>query len=261
MNDGSLRKRCYGTGDGTMCPCRAGALMSVPGATFTRMSTEITVRGSYSAFQPPERGTVHASINYHGPEMDWVYDQVARDLAAVRESVLRLRDGDMAAVTWWSAAQLRTWSHRPRNDDGEQLPLVHDAAIGVEVKFRDFAALSQWVGEHVSGTEGFSVSYVDWALTSQSRDDLIMKVRTGAVHDAAARAQLYADALGLGEVRPVAIGDAGMLGGQANPAGGGDTGLMAAVAAAPRGRPDVELVPEDIRVSAIVDGRFLAGAP
>ncbi|PRC44719.1 SIMPL domain-containing protein, partial [Mycobacterium sp. ITM-2017-0098] len=209
------------------------------------MSTEITVRGSYSAFRPPERGTVHASISYHGPEKDWVYDQVARDLDVVKESILRLEDGD-GAVTRWSAAQLRTWSHRPRNDDGEQLPLIHDASIGVEVKFRDFTILSQWVGGHITGTEGFELSYVKWALTTKSRDELVTHVRTGAVREAAARAQLYADALDLGTVRPVAIADAGMLGAQAHSQGGDGIGPLHAAPGSSGGGPDVDLVPEDI---------------
>lgn len=222
------------------------------------MSTEITVRGSFSAFQPPERGTVHASISYHGPEKDWVYDQVARDLEVVKESIRRLEDGDNGAVTWWSAAQLRTWSHRPRNEDGEELAPVHVASIGVEVKFRDFTALSQWVGAHLTGTEGFELSYVRWALTTTSREELVARVRTRAVQDAAARAQLYADALDLGPVRPIAIADAGMLGAQARSPGGDGIGSLDAAPASSGGGPDVELVPEDIRVSATVDARFVA---
>lgn len=222
------------------------------------MSTEITVRGSFSDFQPPERGTVHASVSYHGPEKDWVYDQVARDLEVVKESIRRLEDGDHGAVTWWSAAQLRTWSHRPRNEDGEELPTVHVASIGVEVKFRDFTALSQWVGEHLTGTEGFELSYVRWALTTKSREELVARVRTRAVQDAAARAQLYADALDLGTVRPTAIADAGMLGGQAQSQFGDGFGSVDAAPASSRSGPDVELVPEDIRVSATVDARFVA---
>ena len=211
------------------------------------MSTEITVRGSFSAFQPPERGTVHASISYHGPEKDWVYDQVARDLAVVKESILRLEDGDDGAVTRWSAAQLRTWSHRPRNEDGDELPVIHDASVGVEVRFRDFTALSQWVGGHV-----------EWALTATSRDELVTRVRTRAVQDAAARAQLYADALELGKVRPIAIADAGMLGAEAHSQGGDGMGFLHAAPASSRGGPDVELVPKDISVSATVDARFVA---
>ena len=48
------------------------------------------------------------------------------------------------------AEQLRTWSNRPWNSDGKQLPLVHHASVGIEVKFRDFGVLSRWVGEHVA---------------------------------------------------------------------------------------------------------------
>lgn len=223
------------------------------------MSTEITVRGSFSAFQPPERGTVHASISYHGPDAEWVYDRVARDLDVVKQSILRLKDGDNGAVTWWSAQQLRTWTNRPTDRDGEELPLVHVASVGIEVKFRDFTALSQWVGGHITGTEGFEISYVRWALTSKSREELTTRVRTGAVQDAAARAQLYADALKLGTVRPIAIADAGMLGAQVNPDRGVGIASMDAAPAPSGGSPEVELVPEDIRVSATVEARFVAG--
>jgi hypothetical protein len=108
------------------------------------MSTEITVRGSFSAFQPPERGTVNASVAYEGPEKEPVYDRVARDLEVLKSSIVLLKD--QGTVTWWSADQLRAWSNRPWNDKGEQLPLVHHASVGVEVKFRDFGALSRWVG-------------------------------------------------------------------------------------------------------------------
>src|SRR5258707_903959 len=119
------------------------------------MSTEITVRGSYAAFQQPERGTANVSIGYEGAEMEPVYDWVARDLEAVKATVLPLLNGERGPVTWWSAEQLRTWSTRPWNSDGEQLPLVHHASVGVQVKFLDFQALSRWVGEHIAGTEGF----------------------------------------------------------------------------------------------------------
>lgn len=221
------------------------------------MPTEITVRGSFSAFQSPERGTVHASIGYEGPEMQAVYDRVARDLETVKESVIQLEGDGQGAVTWWSAQQLRTWSTRPWNQDGKRLPLVHHATVSVEVKFRDFVAPSQWVGEHVSTTDGFNLSRVEWALTEKRRDELVEDVRTKAVQDAATRAQLYADALGLGAVSPVALADAGMLGTHALNEGGG--GFLRAAPASARGGPDVELVPEDVRISATVDGRFVAG--
>lgn len=221
------------------------------------MSTEITVRGTFADFQPPERGTVHASIACEGPAMQPVYDMVARDLEAVKDSVERLKGGEHGAVTWWSARQLRTWSNRPWHKDGKQLPLVHHARVDVEVKFRDFNALSRWVGEHIANTKGFSTSRVEWALTVKRRDELSKQVRTRAVHDAVTRAQQYADALGLGEVRPVAIADAGMLSPDLHPDGGHGAAFLRAGAVSGGGGADVELAPEDIEISAAVDARFL----
>lgn len=46
------------------------------------MSTEIIVRGSFSAFRPPERATVHATLGYEGPKVDSAYERVVRDLDA-----------------------------------------------------------------------------------------------------------------------------------------------------------------------------------
>jgi uncharacterized protein YggE len=218
------------------------------------MSTEITVRGSFSAFQPPERATVQAAISYEGPAMQPVYERVASDLRAVKASVDPLEQS--GAVTWWSAEELRTWSNRPWNKDGKVLPPVHHASVGVEVKFRDFTALSRWVGERIAATDGFRVGRIQWALTVDHRDKLREQVRARAVQDAAARAQQYADALGLGEVRPVAIADAGMLGAGLAPAQGPATAYVRA-AAVGGGGSDVEFVPEDIEVSATVDARFV----
>lgn len=221
------------------------------------MPTEITVRGTFMAFQAPERGTVHATIAFEGPAMEPVYDRVARDLEAVKASVTPLKSGDHGPVTWWSAQQLRTWSTRPWNTDGIQLPLVHHASVGIEVKFRDFSALSRWVGQHVATTDGFRVASVEWTLTSKRRTEMQRQARFRAVEDAVLRAQQYADALGLGKIRPVAIADAGMLGDGVHPERGGGAAHMRAVAAAAPGVSDVELVPEDIEVSAAVDARFV----
>ena len=221
------------------------------------MATEITVRGSYSAFEPPERGTIHATIAYEGAAMEPVYSRVARDLESVKASITPLKSGNDEPVTWWSAEQLRTWSNRPWNNEGKQLPLVHHASVAIEVKFRDFAALSRWVGEHTANTEGFRVSQVEWALTVDRREALLKEVRTRAVQDAVRRAQQYADALGLGEIRPVAIADAGMLGAQLDREGGQSPAYLRAAAVG--GAADVALVPEHIEVAVAVDARFVVG--
>ena len=190
--------------------------------------------------------------------MEPVYDRVARDLEAVMASVTPLKTGDHGPVTWWSADQVRTWSSRPWNKDGKQLPLVHHASVAIEVKFRDFAALSRFVGQHVADTDGFRISHVEWALTSKRRTELQRQVRTRAVEDAVIRAQQYADALGLGKIHPVAVADAGMLVASPHPEGGVGAAYLRA-AGSPAGSAEVELLPEHIEVSAAVDARFVSG--
>ena len=220
------------------------------------MATELTVRGTYRAFQTPERGTVRAQLAFEGPRQQPVYERVVRDLEAVKESVAVLHDADRGPVTWWATRHVRTWAERPFNKDGVQLPLVHHAGVGLEVKFKDFAALARWVGRHVEETDGFRLDGVTWALTAKRRQELVREVRARAVQDAAARAQQYADALDLGKVRPVAIADAGMLGEGLHP----QTGQEAAYARAAKapGGGELELVPEDIEVADSVDARFVA---
>ncbi|PRC59674.1 SIMPL domain-containing protein, partial [Mycobacterium sp. ITM-2017-0098] len=56
------------------------------------------------------------------------------------------------------------------------------------------------------------------------------------------------------------IADAGMLGAQAHSQGGDGIGPLHAAPGSSGGGPDVDLVPEDIRVSATVDARFVAAS-
>lgn len=221
------------------------------------MSTEIIVRGSFSAFHPPERATVHATLGYEGPAIEPVYERVVRALDTVKSTITPLHHPDTGPVTWWSTGQVRTWANRPWNNEGKQLPLVHHASVDIEVKFSDFTALSRWVGGHVTDTGGFSLSRIEWALTAKHRDELVEQVHTRAVQDAVTRAQRYADAIGLGPVRPVAIADAGMLG--RAPEVSSSPRMMRAMAAPGGGAPEMEFAPADIEVSASVDAKFVAG--
>nr|MDT0525469.1 SIMPL domain-containing protein [Streptomyces sp. DSM 41633] len=147
-------------------------------------------------------------------------------------TITPLHNRDAGPLTWWDTGQVRTWANRPWTYEGKQLPLVHHASAGLEVKFSDFTAMARWVGGHVTETGGFSLSRIEWALTAKHRDELVVRVHTAAVHDAVTRAQRFSDALGLGPVRPVAIGDAGMLG--RSPEGSSSPLAMRAMAA-PKG--------------------------
>ncbi len=194
--------------------------------------------------------------------MEPVYSRVARSLSGVRSSVADFEGGDDPAVTRWSAGQLRTWSSRPWNQDGEQLPLVHHASVDVEVEFRDFAALSAWVSEQVASTEGFHVTNTRWTLTAERQGLEMERVRTSAVRDALNRARSYATALGLADVHPVAIADAGMLGGGQGFNGAiGPAGKMAMLhAAVADDEAGIDFSPRDMEVTASVDARFVANA-
>lgn len=192
--------------------------------------------------------------------MEPVYDRLARVLEAVKASILPLHNPDGGPITWWSAQQLRTWSHRPWNKDGVQMPPVHHAAVNLEVKFSDFAALSRWVADHTIDSDGFRVSRVAWALTERRRDELRKQVHVEAVRDAVTRAQHYAEALGIGPIRPIAIADAGMLGTNLHPESAPTASYLRAGFAEPAGAgggPQVEFTPQDIEVAAAVDARFL----
>lgn len=224
------------------------------------MAIEITVRGTFSMFHRPERGTVQATIAYEDSRMEPVYQRLVTDLDTVGESIAALHDPDLGPVTWWSAEQLRTWSTRPWNKDGKQMPLVHHAAVAVEVKFRDFAALSRWVGDCTASIAGFRVTQVDWALTVKRKDELLREVRTLAVQDAVTRAQQYSDALGLGVVSPGSIADAGMLVAGLHPAGEASVGPVQPRAGGAN-TAQLELLPNDIEVKAVVDARFVAEKP
>lgn len=210
-----------------------------------------TVRGAHRAFHPPERGTVHARVSLEGPDSQSVYNGVARSADAVVSSISELHDPEEGPVTWWSSGSLRTWSNRPWNSEGLQLPLVHHAQIDFQVKFRDFGSISGWLARAMK-TQGFAVDRIEWTLTDALSQELTAASRVEAVRAAVDKAQAYADALGLGEVRCSELADAGMLGTGSPMAA--DGAMFARMAG---GGPEVSFAPEDIEICTEVDAVFL----
>ena len=217
---------------------------------------EITVRGRSSSAHPPERATVYLHVSIEGATRDGVFGAVNTSAATIAAQLGPLVDPERGPVTTWSADQVRTWSERPGNDSGRQLPHVHHAAVDFRVTFADFAALSRWISTVVP-LPGVNVSHLDWTLTDARRVQLIELTRDAAVADAVAKARSYARSLGLGEVRPVAIADLGMLdGGQlAEPS----MRYAAASFARDGGEAVLDFTPQDVTLDAAVDARFRAG--
>lgn len=217
----------------------------------------MTVEGRFDLHHPAERGTVVLTVGFEGRDRERVVQQTLHAHGRLADEAQRLADPGAPAVTWWSSDRIRVWADRPWNADGKQLPLVHHAAVRLDVKFADLARLAAWV-EDVAARDGVTVDGVEWALTEVTRTRLTADARTRAVQDALATATTYAQALGLSSVRPLAVADPGMLGDQSRPTAepGAVQMARAAAAAAPAG--GLDLKPEDITVAARVHARFAA---
>lgn len=223
--------------------------------------TVITVQGQHSSFHPAERATVHLSIHFDGPRRGSVFDAVNAAAEDVRARVTVLHDAQKGPITWWSSDSVQVWGDRPWNQDGKQLPVVFHARINFTAKFGDFAALARFV-EDLAGIDGVTISQLEWALTDTRRVAVTAEVRSRAVKDAVSKATVYAQSIGLGSVRAIAIADPGMLGDQVGASGGGGMQFAASSrqfkAMDAGGTPELSLKPEDIEVSAVVDARFVA---
>lgn len=221
------------------------------------MPTVITVQGRFTAWYPAERATVRLGVAFDGPKREGVLAAATESVQAVTDSVKALHDPDAGPVTWWSSDRIRVWAQRPWNNEGKQLATVHHAAISVTVKFKDFDALADWLSLAAT-VPGVQVNGIDWALTEAKRTSVTTEVRSRAVKDAADKARVFAQAIGLGTVTATAIADPGMLGVSGEgPAPAPAMMRAGAYAAAPAGA-SLDFTPEDIEVTSAVDARFEA---
>jgi uncharacterized protein YggE len=220
--------------------------------------TIITVQGRFSALYPAERATVEVSVHREAAEREKAFGGTTAAAATVRETIIALHDPSGGPVTSWSSDSVQVWTEKPWNNEGKQLPPVFHARIGFTVKFSDFDALGRWI-EAVAATESVTVESVTWALTEARETAVTAEVRSRAVKDAVAKAGVYAQSIGLGSVKALAIADPGMLGDPVHsaPAMGGMLLSASKRGLQPDG-PATSLKPDDIEVAAVVDARFVA---
>ena len=218
--------------------------------------TIITVQGRFSDWYKPERATVALSVSFDGPDRAPVFEHATRAADIVRSTITSLHDSQAGPVTRWSSSTLAVWSTKPWNNEGKQLAPVIHAALDFSVRFSDFEALARMI-EVVAGLDGVSILNIEWSLTAGREASVTADVRSRAVTDAVAKASVYAQSIGLGSVRAIALADPGMLGDQ-----GGAPMPFAAEGRAMRmgsvGGTELRLKPEDIGVTAVVDARFIA---
>jgi len=220
--------------------------------------TVITVQGRFSAYYPPERASLFLIAHLEGPNRDVVFSETNESADLVRGRITGAHDSHTGPITWFSSDNVQIWSEKPWNQNGVQLEPVHHAQIGFTVKFNDFVHLARFV-EDVVPIPGVTVKNIEWALTDTSRLGALAEVRSRAVKDAVSKASVYAQSIGLGTVRAVALADEGMLSDLSprSSRGASASGMRLAGAAEQAG-PELSLKPEDIEIEAVVDARFLA---
>jgi uncharacterized protein YggE len=218
--------------------------------------TIITVQGEYELHQPAERGTVRLTVAYDGKSRDEVLARTTQRHVSLTSELRDIHNPQSGPVTWWASDQLRVWGERPWNQDGKQLPIVYHAQVGIEAKFSDLGALSDWVGV-VSLLDGVTVSGVTWALTEARKQTLVQEARRRAVENAVAKATVYATSLGLGSVKPLALSDPGMLGDHTS-SPQTQQPMFARAASNDLSGGTLALKPEDITIAVQVHARFAA---
>ncbi|ACQ78755.1 protein of unknown function DUF541 [Beutenbergia cavernae DSM 12333] len=219
----------------------------------------IAVSGSTVQHHPAERGTVRLAITFTGDRRDHVF----RAAEKLHGSVVAQAKEHVAAgaATWWGSDRVVAWSYdewvKPKpHQDGVKVRRFR-ASAAVRVKFADFAALGAWVSD-VGVLEGIQVQGIEWALTEKRRDAVVAQVRTAAAQDAVTRAQAYADALGLGPVRLLAVYEDGLRP-HVSAGAPGPVAFGARAMAADAGGGAFELRPDDIDVHAELTADFEAG--
>ncbi|MGI9823939.1 SIMPL domain-containing protein [Agromyces sp. Marseille-Q5079] len=216
------------------------------------MPTTISVSGRAELRVAPELAAVTLSIGDSGADREGVAERTAAAHTRLLDAIRELEASGVLEA--WSADQVRVWSFRPWNDQGAQLPLVHQSSAEVEVVFRDLVRVGEWLGE-AAPTEALTIGGIDWRLTDQTLATTQEAAQRAAVTDAVAKAAVYASALGLGTPVVVELADHGML--SAVPAA--MPGVMAMRGDKASGGP-TEFSPQDLVITAAVDARFSADA-
>lgn len=215
--------------------------------------TTIAVRGTGEGRRPAQRVMVSVRGEYEGEDRAQVVELATASAAEVAATLTALAEDDGAVATW-SAERLNAWSQRPYTSDGSIPPLRHHASVTTTATFVGFDAFAEWVVDRAAD-EAITVESIVWDLDPVEREAMLAEVRTAAVQDAVATARTYASALGLTELRPLAVADPGLLGERVEHAA---APMALAKAAAPSGQ--MSFRPEDIGVSVVVEARFAATA-
>lgn len=222
--------------------------------------TTISVQGSAVLRRTPELATVQLSVEFDGDDRAAVLERALTTRVEVSSGLGEQRTPAPGVVTW-SSPQVRVWEDRPWNQQGEQLPLVHHAAAWITAVFDDPGRLAPWLAT-VAGVNGIAVQQIEWSLTDASLSAAETEALGAAVADARRRADVIASALGFLSLRPLAVGDPGLLTSTEAPrsmtASDSMQPRLLKAAATPAAGEGFALEPEELVIEVVVHARFVA---
>lgn len=220
---------------------------------------EISVQGTHEETVQPEIGRLHASAQAEAGGKDEVLRAATAVVQRLHAELTRLQEaGQVSQIV---VRPISTSSWRPVTR-GRQQPPIYRAHAEVRADFTDFAALAD-LAAHLGALEGLELNRVEWRLTDATRRELENACLTRAVEQARDRALAMARAAGESAVAFVQLADPGLLG--EHPAteafGGPPRAAMMRSAALTDDLAGIEIQPEDLTVSGVVEARFVTVAP
>ena len=154
----------------------------------TESTTEFIVTADAERHIRAERATVHVNISARSEDNKAAaYNAVAAVHSRLEAQARGFRDGSSGAATWHHATAPASHSVTEAwKNEGETEPrhrTVFVTSSSIEVKFQDFAAMSDWLA-YLADEPLASSGSPAWALTERTRKDAESKVRTEAVRNA-----------------------------------------------------------------------------
>lgn len=215
---------------------------------------EISVQGRHEEMVRPEIARLHAMVRAVSEDSAEVLRTATGVVNRVHAELLRLQQ--TGAVGQLVVRPISTSSWTPAVK-GRPQRAIHQAQATLQADFTDFPALAN-LAATLGAVEGLELQRVEWRLTEQTMRRLNDVCLTGAVDEVRQRALVLARAAGEGGVRFVQLADPGLLS-VPTVAQGFAAAPMAKFARGGGSADDVagiDLHPEDLIVSAMVEARF-----
>lgn len=179
--------------------------------------TKISVQGEAIIPKQAERAVLDVGVSAQGANKAWVTEQVTTAAKHLRDLLSSMSASDESeaasacvAIAHWNMNSLRTQTTHPTTwtNNGQMNSEVpeHTASVTFNIRVRDFAALGSLATKLVGMTH-VKINNVSWILTEPTKRSFDSELRKLAAKDSRRRAEDYADALELGQVRPVEVSE------------------------------------------------------